>query len=576
MLKKIGSILLLLMIGLTCWAEPALTLRVLTESFVAGRPFQAQLLVNGTDCSDPEWNPSGFNVIAQNHQTAGSDTNLTHLFSFKLIPLRAGRMLLPVFSITCDDTDLESEPEVITVQKPLESDELTLSTALSQSEVFVGQPVQFTADWRVTFNPSWLRAVSMIHPTQNLPSLRVFDQTPAANEIGLPVDNRRLMAEQIKDATSTVYRVRQTLIPQEEGTLNLPPIYLICSRMQSAAGATYQNVPSYFDNQFFTEVGASEGFVEYYAESKPLELTVKPLPPNETGLPFSGIVGACELSVTIATNVVKVGEPIALTIRLQSDTPQAVELPDLRSFDALQRRFWIPETQSSGRCERDARIYAQLVRPLHVGVQMVPPLDLLIFNPETAQYEQITSPAIPLQVQPNEGATRFTPPVQGNDLKERTVNMEGIWFNKELAANGLDQAISWAFDYWYIWLLAPVLIGLMLEPAARRRRLYLTDPKRAIALRAYPRFRRRQQREPLEPVLQDYLAERFGLQSGTITRGDLRPILADLPVSTETARQLTGLMNEIDQARFGRSGEQKARRESAATIIRKLESEVSQ
>jgi hypothetical protein len=574
-LKKIGSALLLLTLGLTCHAEPALTLKVMAESFVAGRPFQAQLLVNGTTCSDPEWNLSGFNVIEQGHQTAGSNTNLTHLFSFKLIPLRAGQMLMPSFSVTCDDTELESEPEVITVKKPLESDELTLTTSLAQTEVFVGQPVQFTADWRVAFNPTWLRAVSIIHPTQNLPGLRVFDLIPAANEIGLPVDNRRLMAEQIKDATATVYRVRQTLIPQEEGTLTLPPIYLICSRMQSGAGGTYQNVPSYFDNQFFSEVGASEGFTEYYAESKPLELTVKPLPPNETGLPFSGIVGACELSVSTATNVVKVGEPIALTIRLTSDTPQAVELPDLRRFEALTRRFWIPETQSGGRCERNERIYAQLVRPLHVGVQMVPPLDLLIFNPETAQYEQITSPAIPLEVQPNEGETRFTPPAQGTDLKERTVNMEGIWFNKELAANGLDQAISWAFDYWYIWLLAPVVIGLVLEPIARRRRLYLTDPKRAVALRAYPRFRRRLQREPLEPVLQDYLAERFGLHSGTITRGDLGPIFARHLISAGTVNQLIDLMNEIDQTRFARNSEQKTHRESAAIIIRKLESEVS-
>ncbi|MFC1467248.1 hypothetical protein ACFLQY_00945 [Verrucomicrobiota bacterium] len=583
MLKKIGSAisLMLLLCGVVV-GEPTAALQVEPESFVAGRAFDAVLFVRGAECSKPEWRGAGFTVIERDSQVVGSGTNQTHSFSFRLVPLHAGKLALPLFWVACDNEELETEPQVVTVQKPRESADLTLSASVSAQEVFVGQPIRYVAEWRVGFDPRQLRAVSIFQPLQSMTHLRALDVVPDFEKVvGLPVGNRRVMAgvaeAELDGKKMTVYRFEQIIVPQEPGELRIPPMNLLCSRVPGSKGGFYQNVPSYFDNSFFEQVESHEAFSEYYAESKPLTLTVRPLPVNESMTPFSGIVGKSSLQVEVFSQEIKVGAPLQLTLRLQAPFVQALKLPDLRSFNALARSFWIPEAQSEGRVENGARVYEQSVRPLHTGVQMVPPLELLVFNPETARYEMVASEAISLDVLPNEGQTRFVSPQLDDTEHERELNAEGIWFNREVSAGLLDRVARWAVSYWYLWLTVPLAICLLLEPFARRHRLFLTDPKRARALSAYSRFRRRLIRNHVDTaeLLQDYLAERFGFQRGTVTRGDMVKVLQQHRISESVVNELIDLMSGLDQEHFSPRSEPKNQRKLAASIIRKLEGEVS-
>ena len=154
------------------------------------------------------------------------------------------------------------------------------------------------------------------------------------------------------------------------------------------------------------------------------------MPVNQSNHQFSGIVSKCELATEINSQTVKVGEPVGLTVRLKSPFAQVFKLPDLREFEALGRRFWISEAQTEGTLENGERVCKFIVRPLHTGVQMVPPLELLVFNPSTAKYELIQSNAISLKVNENSGVTRFVPPVEGGVLQKREMNMTGFGLMK--------------------------------------------------------------------------------------------------------------------------------------------------
>lgn len=584
MLRKIGKPFLCWMV-LSCaavFAEPVAVLKVVAESFVAGRPFDAVLLVKGNRCEHPEWSGTGFSVVARGVQTAGSETNRTHSFSYRLVPLHPGKLLVPTFWVTCDDQELETDQQVVTVQRPVESPDFTLTTTLSAHEVFVGQPFRYVTEWHVGFPSSELRAVRMSHPLQSMSEVRALDVKPESKVVmGLPVGSRRVMASVATSERDgkmvTTYRFEQIVVPNESGEFEIAPIRLLCSRVAGSKGSMFQNVPSYFDNSFFEQVDSRESFREYYAESQPVHLLVKPLPVNDQDQAFSGLVGMCELQTEVAMPEVKVGDPVQLTVRLNTPFAQALALPDFRQFEALARRFWIPETQSEGVVADGARTYRLSVRPLHTGVQMVPPLELQVFNPVSGAYELVQSEAVALRVLPNEGQTRFVPPEQSGETEARVMNAEGVWFNRELSVGLGDRWASWAVTYWYLWVGVPLLIGGVVEPFARRRRLRLIDPQRARALRAYSRFKRRLVKGDAlaDTVFYDYLAERFGFQCGTVTRCDVEQSLVESAVSTRIANEVMVFMAQRDQEHFSSHAESRDERKQVADLVRKLESEVA-
>ncbi len=579
-LKKLCALLFVTFLCTEVFAEPTIGVKIESESFVAGRAFDVTVFVKGDNCGEIEWNEGGFRVVFDGQQVAGIEDNKTHSFKFSLIPLHAGRVPLPSFWVTCDGTELETTPELLNIQNPRQSPDLTVSAAVSETEVFVGQPLKYMVTLRIAFDPGQLRGVDIQHPLLYSDKIKSLDvkPKPGSNEIGLPVANRRVIAQstvtQENEQNVTTLKFEQILIPQESGTITLPALSIICARINSRSGGMYQNVPSYFDNSFFEGVSERDDFSEYFAETKAIKLNVKALPVNHSDHKFSGIVGKCELKTEVTSQDVKVGEPIGLTLALKTPFADVFKLPDLREFEALGRRFWIPEAQSEGVVGTDERVYKFILRPLHTGVQMIPPLELLIFNPETAKYELIQSAAISLKVNENEGVTRFVPPVNGGVLQKREMNMAGIWFNEELSAGLLDRVAALSVTFWWVWLVLPALIIAVGEPIARRFRLRITNPKKARNLEALRLFRKNLSKGELsaDVLLKNYFADIFDLQYGAVTLGDILPKLSKLPESLKA--DVIAAMKEFDCEQFNPRCNSKKSRETVAELVKNLDKEI--
>jgi hypothetical protein len=138
-------------------------------------------------------------------------------------------------------------------------------------------------------------------------------------------------------------------------------------------------------------------------ESDPVEITVRPLP-REGVLPgFTGAIGAFALDPPVlATNVVKVGEPVRLTFAIRGDAglarlvpPPAPTLRDWQVFASSDHAPLPPHTAPG-----QAVAFCYTLIPVSTSSHTTPPIPFCYFDPRRPGYEDLTIPGLPIKVLP--------------------------------------------------------------------------------------------------------------------------------------------------------------------------------
>ncbi|MCB2262376.1 MAG: BatD family protein [Candidatus Thiosymbion ectosymbiont of Robbea hypermnestra] len=138
-------------------------------------------------------------------------------------------------------------------------------------------------------------------------------------------------------------------------------------------------------------------------EDRPLTLIVQDLP--QTGRPasFTGTVGpGYRLEVTADRSVVRVGDPIRLTLTLRGDAAvETAVLPPLTADGGLSPEdFRIPRDKTAGVYADGAKRFRITLRALHEGVTAIPPLAFSWYDPERQEYRTSRSRPVALSVRP--------------------------------------------------------------------------------------------------------------------------------------------------------------------------------
>jgi len=130
-------------------------------------------------------------------------------------------------------------------------------------------------------------------------------------------------------------------------------------------------------------------------------LIVQDLP--RTGRPesFTGTVGpGYQLEVTVDRSVVRVSDPIRLTLILRGDAAvETAALPPLTADGGLSPQdFRIPDEKTTGIYADGAKRFEVTVRALHTGVTAIPPLAFSWYDPERQEYRTTHSRPVALSV----------------------------------------------------------------------------------------------------------------------------------------------------------------------------------
>ncbi|WP_411825266.1 BatD family protein [Luteolibacter sp. AS25] len=565
-------------------AIPTLKTSYSTKSYFVGEEFRYEVLINGAKeitADEPE-SSADLAVKFSGQTQAERDGLTTTVLTYRMLPLQQGNILMPAINIRADDTYLTTGPldeeelgETIFAAQAEGHPGLTLTQTLPDRDLYVGEPFLADYQWKSSLPLKSFRAINFDIPLfyesgfKNLSPSNWIDPNDSA-AIGLPVGGNRLIARyaQLKEADQFFNTVSfaKIIIPTKAGEFTLRPATLLSSyvappepqnpRARQAYQSTY---PSYFNNNFFDQA-EGEDFEKYYTASRSHRLVVLPLPDSGKPEDFAGQVGSREITVTASPTVLKVGEPITLTITVSgNDFPEVVELPSLEEQTAFTRQFAIPPRQSSGRIEGKEKSYIRTIRPLAQDATAIPAIRLPFFDPETKSYGVAQSPPIPITVSPAEMVTAFDATLSGTGPLRNLVqkNPEGIRANI-VSPDALEASSVTRLQpiFWLALILPPLgfLVFVILSAPARRRR---KDPAAARAKAAYKHFntsvKKARTLADLDQALRTYFSEKLNISAQAHTFPEIEPILSDAGAQITTIAKLKAVYLATEAKTYGTS-----------------------
>lgn len=239
------------------------------------------------------------------------------------------------------------------------------------------------------------------------------DQPPRRGDSQIPIqtkDGKVMLAatarsETVDGKTFTVVSAKRTMIPDRPGQFDLEPITAtieLVTQWQRRRGGFGGFGGSLFEDAFGGGRRPAKT-QRFRAVGDPVSLVVKPFPKSDQPESFSGAVGnGFSLEVAADRTVVRVGDPIRLTVDLRGDgNIRNAKLPSLSADGGLSPdQFRLPDGDVAGVVEDGGKQFTVSVRVLDESVSELPAIAYSWFDPEKESYRTARSKPIALRVMP--------------------------------------------------------------------------------------------------------------------------------------------------------------------------------
>ena len=454
-------------------------------------------------------------------------------YRYGLAPTREGRFVIQPFVASASGARARSQPVVIVVRgapagvpavpaivarAQLDTSAAVNFRALAVPEtVYVGQ--QSTYQVAAFFDQS-VRGRLRRNPEFYAPEMRgmlAYDLP-----LHLPLVPERMAGPKRYEAH--VYQ--RALFPLAPGRYAIPPAQLIYAVPLSS---------SFFSREESYELRSDSAVI----------VAIEP-PVHERPPGFAGAVGALRLSARLDTVGARVGNPLALTVRVSGSgniklLPRpAIQVPWASLVEADERVTVDPDPT----VVRGTKEFYWILTPRESGSQEFPAVSYPFFNPATDRYEFAVSAPESLRVAPGSLARLDSAELErANRLPLRTRYRGEV-----------QQPPYTARWFWLLVGLAPVpalVLGAAVRPRGSRARRRSVSAARA--LRGLARVRAGT--DDVRRVRRLYvraLAERLGAAPGDLaTRGAVARVARRAGASPDTANSAETLLAELDAAAYG-------------------------
>ena len=529
-------------------------------------------------------------------------------FTYTLLPRRAGRIIIPAVAIEHDGREYSSQPTPLEVIEPAQQDHVFLEVKTDRNEYWIEQPVtaevivwvrRLQAEGRaLDVDPLLLRDppelsipwLDALEGTETVPEREFLPDYYARNRPGFAVNGLttggsfffsrdrtliRFMFPRSKakrrgldgqEHEYYVYRFRKRYLALEAGPLTFSPVRL---KGEMPVEVTQD-----------LRIRRTERVLAF---SKPVVVTIKPVPTEGRPDSYCGAVGKVDLRVTAKPTKVSVGDPITLTMRLSGKARlESVGAPPLLVNEALARYFKVPEDPLGGVMEGRSKVFTQTIRARSDRVAEIPPLEVSYFDPDSGGFETVRSRPIPLSVHPASlvstedvigfgedplasKLTTLTGGLQANytDVDALLATQQAVWSWRLLGG-----PLAGPLAFVCVWLVKLRRDRLAGDVAyARRQRAYRNAMRRLSGVSARDRAA-----DDIAACLLDYMADRCDRGGGSVTRQEAADLLRQGGVSEEVLDRLDAVLESCELARYAQmdgSGGELA--DSARRCLKELE-----
>jgi len=344
---------------------------------------------------------------------------------------------------------------------------------------------------------------------------------------------------------------KQALFPNTPGRLKIPP----------ATFAISVKLPG----DFFGLFGQSETL---YRKTREVFLEVKPLPVQGRPESFSNAVGSFRLTSSLDKSEAATGDAVALHVKLEGlgnlKTIADLPLPPMADFMIYSSKRQENVRPAEGDVIGGEKTWEYVIVPKAPGQQKIPSFSFPYFDPDSAKYQTLTTPALELRVVRGSHASDAFTSLSG--ISKQSVTRQGTDINFiKLSAGDLEPTS--VPPYQSLWFYFAAAIPLLLNIGAflyQRERLQ----ESANAVLARSRKARRTALARLKKAgkagkaearrfydeaalsLSGYLTDKFNLPEIAVTGDTLEKTLAGRSLPGETVKKIIGCIQDCDFGRF--------------------------
>jgi hypothetical protein len=302
-------------------------------------------------------------------------------------------------------------------------------------------------------------------------------------------------------------------------------------------------------------------------ESEPVTIQVQSLPegaPKE----FKGAVGQFSISASLSDSVGMVNEPLNLILEISGAgniealvEPTLPELPNWRIFESQSKS--IIEVQDNK--VYGTRRFERLIVPRQPGQQTIPPISLVYFDPDTGQYQTISTEPIVITIQPSQGES--VPPLADDGPVKQTITVRGgdIRHIKPVPPTLMGQDSPWLGQtvYWTLWVLPVIGVAGVWLWQNRRQHLQentayarsLRAKRVALETLAEARQANVDAYAVAQRALLGYLSDKLNRPTIGLTHQNLVNLLQKARLDSALIKRVEDTLVEIDVGRYAPVGE---------------------
>lgn len=517
---------------------------------------------------------------------------VAYVYTYELTPLKTGKIRIGEFTWKDGRQTFTTDPFDIYVKDTGNRDPLFFARVISRRKTaYVGEPLQLALEiWVKKYSQSGIGELDPNNMFRRLDGgasdFGIFSEATSAppkyRESELPTNMRDPQSPQRRRArtgnTGTfdylVFIWEITHVPHTPGKLDFGDIVLGC------------NYPVRLRQPMFFRLEDAVSPRRLRTRPELPDIEIKPVPLAGRPDDYNGAIGTFKLITQAAPTAVPVGDPITLTLNLESDDAplEGLSAPKLSALPVLTRDFEVSSESLAGEVQGTTKVFAQTIRPLREDVREVPPIPFSYFDPVSGQYQTAWSDPIPLRISPadrvaiaaadehDSNSTSMAPLVETTDgLQANHADIDALIADQSVTIGAGSYALLGG-------LPAVYLVAAVATRYKRKQQNNAGARRRSRALRdAKSRLGDARTAGDLLAALLGYVADRFDAPSGSITRQEAVNMATAHGASTDVASKLDSLLALLEAAQYaGATGlNLNDATQEARSLLAKIDSEVN-
>lgn len=364
--------------------------------------------------------------------------------------------------------------------------------------------------------------------------------------------------QKINDRNYRVLEIRYALFPTQTGDLTIGRA-TITTTVRTRQRRRSQH--GLFDDFF----GRGE---EVQVRSRPIDVTVKPLPTAGRPPDFSGTIGNFSITAAADKRDVEVNEPVTLSVRISGTgniksvaAPEIPEQTDFRVYRASSNESLTKQNDRLG----GTKTFEEVFIPKRPGDLVIPALEFTYFDPSAARYRRLSTKPINLTVKAGENYTESSEIPYGTPGVSISAEARDIRYIKEdLGEVSHSSGLILTSPLYLMVNGASVLVMLGLVVARVRRERMSNDVGYARA-RSASRMARKRLAEArkmadaarakefygeLHLAVTAYIGDKFNLSPHGLTHERIRELLSRSHDGDEVQGAVLHFLEKCDFARF--------------------------